>query len=278
MERTVLRLAAVAALVNAGNGPPWPTVAGGYVYDSMYDAVNDVIPEKRRPIAIVRTDEDQNVYQGRTLAGRRCRLLIEVGVLTAATVIINGKEEARVAYPATESSLEAFLDMFEWQVQNALFGNTDWAQWFMAIGGYSVLDFASVPRFSPPERGSARLAVRTLQILLNIPNDCIGLPIKQYSVDPQQHFLPPRWVAFVDAIQKCGTGAFLKSVQETAAIIAMHGPLPRPAYPPLQTVWASVPQGDGIEADWQLDQEAPFVAEPLATPEPEITIPAAGIT
>jgi len=63
MERTALRLATVAALLNGGN-EPWPTVAGEYVYDSLLDDVVDVIPARRKPVIIVRTDDDEHLFRG----------------------------------------------------------------------------------------------------------------------------------------------------------------------------------------------------------------------
>ena len=71
MERSALRLATVAALINGGNGPPWPTVAGAYVYDSMIDNVVDVVPSKRRPVIIIRIDDDNLVFNRFQVAGRQ---------------------------------------------------------------------------------------------------------------------------------------------------------------------------------------------------------------
>lgn len=142
----MLRVATVATLLNGGS-PPWPTVAGAYVYDSMMDDIVDIVPDRRRPVIVVRTDEDQLVYQAHRVAGRQCRLLIELGVLTASTVKVNGIDEVRVDWPRTDSALEAFLDMLEWQVWNALMGHAPWARWYRDRAKFGTLAaYQSTPR------------------------------------------------------------------------------------------------------------------------------------
>ena len=72
--------------------------------------------------------------------------------------------------------------------------------------------------------------------------------------------LPSNWVNVVNDILCCATGDFKKSIEQLAAIIEAHGYLPRPTYPPLQRVWASIPSLE-IEAMWPIEQEAPFAGD-----------------
>ena len=272
MERSALRLATVATLINGGNGPPWPTVAGAYVYDSMIDSVVDVVPSKRRPVIIVRTDDDNLIFNRFQIAGRQCRLLIEFGVLTASTTKINGVEEARVDWPRTDSALEAFLDLLEWQIWAALRGYSHWARLYQDRWHYGTISsYSSVPRFSAPERGAVRLAVRTLSILTNLPPECAPRPVKEFAL-PYPDVLPENWMQVVEDILCFADGDFKKSVEQMAALIAAHGYMKRPTYPPLQRVWASIPSLE-IEAMWPIEQEAPFVETANVMVPPETGTP-----
>ena len=266
MFRTMLRLATTGVLLNGG-GPPWPTLVGEFVYDSLIDSIVDVTPNGRKPVIVVRTDEDQVGYRNAQENNRQCRLLIEISMVTAATV--NGV--ARLDWPRTDSSMEGTLDLLEWQVRNALFGHTSMAHWWqsrVAIVGYS-----SSPRFSPPERGSIRLAVRNLELLTLIPLDCTLPLVAEWSAEPIQPRLPPRWEDFVEQLLLCSTGGFRASVEELARTVARYGALPVPTAPPFQRVWATLPDGDGVEAEWKLEQEAPLAAIPLVTEPPQLGAP-----
>jgi hypothetical protein len=273
MERTALRLATVATLINGGHGPPWPTVAGEFVYDSMIDSVVDVVPSKRRPVIIIRVDDDNLAFNRFQIIGRQARLLIEFGVLSAATTLINGKEEPRIDWPRTDSSLEAFLDLLEWQIWAALRGHGYWASLYQDRWHYGQFSgYSSVPRFSAPERGAVRLAVRTLSILVNLPPECPPSPVKEFA-HPVPDVLPEGWVRVVNDLLCTATGDFKKSIEQLAAIIEAHGYLPRPTYPPLQRVWASIPSLE-IEAMWPIEQEAPFVETANVMVPPETGTPA----
>lgn len=281
MERTALRLATCAALLNGGSGPPWPTVAGEFVYDSMIDDVVDVVPNRRKPVIIVRTDDDQLGYNRFQINGRQCRLLIEFGVLTAVTTRVGGVDEPKVDWPRTDSALEAFLDMLEWQIWVALNGYSDWARWYHDKVHYGTTSgYQSSPRYSAPERGAVRLAVRTIAIAVNLPLECAPRPVKEYAL-PEAPVLPVNWQTVVCDILQFGGGDFKKSVQELSQVIAAHGFMERPRYPPLHRVWATVPMGLDLdlEADWRIEQEAPAAAEdlvvqpPAAEPPPTVETP-----
>jgi len=264
MERTALRLATVAALLNGGN-EPWPTVAGEYVYDSLLDDVVDVIPARRKPVIIVRTDDDEHLFRGYQISGRQCRLLIEIGVLTASTYKLStGQELPKVDWPPTDSALEAFLDMLEWQVLNALYGFSDWALWYKEDMKYGTVgSLVSLPRYSAPDRGAVRLAVRTLQLACALPPECIAQPRNEYD-GPTLPFLPMNYINVVGCIIMKGNGAFKKSVLELKRTIDRYGPVPTPTYPAFQRVWAELPKWN-IEAEWRIEQAVPFISNGIIT-------------
>lgn len=274
MERTALRLATCAALLNGGNGPAWPTIAGEFVYDSMIDNVVDVVPSKRRPVIIVRVDDDNLAFNRYQIAGRQARLLIEFGVLTASTVLINGKDEPRVDWPRTDSALEAFLDLLEWQIWCALFGYSEFARLYRDRWHYgSISSYQSAPRYSAPERGAVRLAVRTLSMAMNLPPECAPQPVKERA-EPYPAVLPQNWLNVVSDLMCVAGGDFKKSVQELAAVIEAHGRMPRPEYPPLQRVWATIPRLE-IEADWRIEQDVAFAEASNITMPPAVGTPSA---
>jgi hypothetical protein len=281
MERTALRLATVGTLLAGGHGPPWPTLAAEFVYDSLIDDVVDVVPAKRKPVIVVRTDDDAQAFKGYTFTTRQVRLLIEFGVLTASTVKLqDGTEVPRIDWPRTDSGLEASLDMLEWQIFVALFGYSDWAEWWRGCGNFHGLQsYTSVPRFSPPERGAVRLAVRTISLLMQLPGECVPKLVKEYG--PQYpSLLPPDLVTVITGLLNRSTGDFKKSIEELQRIIVRYGPLPIPTAPPLQRVWATVTQplyesGSDfrVEAMWPIEQEAPFQATGLTAAPPSLGAP-----
>jgi hypothetical protein len=239
----------------------------------MHDDVVDVAPSRRRPVIIVRTDEDTTGFSTFTIAQRSVRLLIEIGVLTTATVkLSNGREEARVDWPRTDASLEAFLDMLEWQVTQALFGWSEWAQWWRDFNNYgNMFNQQSLPRFSPPERGAVRLAVRTLVFVMALPPECVITPQKEFGPSPPI-LLPGNLWRVACYILKHGGGDFKTAIEQLAKVIGTHGPITRPTFPPLHRVWATIPDLE-IEADWRIEQEAPFFAGDMQTSPPDLGKP-----
>ncbi|HEY9378464.1 MAG TPA: hypothetical protein VIQ02_15400, partial [Jiangellaceae bacterium] len=236
------------------------------------DNVVDVVPSKRRPVIIVRIDDDNLIFNRFQIAGRQARLLIEFGVLTASTVKIGGVDEARVDWPRTDSALEAFLDLLEWQIWCAMRGHSFWAYTYQKRWKYgSFSAYQSVPRYSAPERGAVRLAVRTLSMLVNLPPECAPTPKKEYS-EPYPDVLPDNWVRVVEDLLCSTSGAFLKSVQELAAVIEAHGRMPVPTAPAFKRVWSSVPNLE-IEAMWPIQQDVAFSKDDAVVQPPEFGTP-----
>jgi hypothetical protein len=265
MQRTVLRTAAVAALLRGGTGPPWPTIAEEYVYDSVSDDINDVSPAKRRPIIIVRTDEDTQTFRNNTDSGRQCRLLIEMSVVTAVQNKIPN-------WPTTDASLEAFLDMMEWQAKYALYGAGQWPDFYKRATRFAgVFSITSVPRYSPPDRGVVRLAVRTFEIVQRLSADCLPYGVNELAADPLP-MLPPDLVAIMTYIISQGGGAFRTSIIKMAQMLHEYGMLDIPKYPAFQRVWLSLPDY-GTEAQSTIEQLAHMRATQIKTEGAQITKP-----
>lgn len=254
MERTALRLATLATLLNGGSGPPWPTMAGPYVYDSLLGAIGMTKAIKRRPALIVRTDEDQEIHdRNSAVRGRQCRLLIEIGVVTSFEAP-DGKSIPD--WPQTDAQLELQLDIFEWQVFNALRGNSLWTQWYREEAGYGLLQrFTSNPRFAPPDRGSTRLAVRLLEFVYTLPTECLVQPLNQN--DPEvPPFLPPSIIRVVNKVLLEGGGDLKASFDGLVSALHTYAEVQRPRYPALQTVWGTYTDQDALETNWPIEQAA----------------------
>ena len=129
MNRTALRLSTTAVLTGLGH-QPFPTLAGKSVYDSRQDAISDLVAQERRPVVIVRTDEDQRSQRdprtGQPSAApiyRAIKLRIEISLMTA---IKNPDGTVVMAWPVTDAGLE----LLEFQLGNALTGNSPLAMWW----------------------------------------------------------------------------------------------------------------------------------------------------
>jgi hypothetical protein len=251
MEIDALRLAVVIALLNGGH-TPYPTLAEKYVYDSMIDDLLVCVPKQRRPVIIVRTDEDQELHdRGGTFRGRQCRVLIEMAVLTGVEAT-DGR--SLPDWPKTDLALELQLGIMYWQVYNALRGHSLWAQWFKEEAGYSqVTGWQSVPRFSPPNRGSVRLAARTIDAVFTLHSECLVMPLKESDpVAPK--FLPPSLVRVVNKMITDGSDDMKTIFTGLAGMLHRYAEAERPRYPALQTVWGTYPQQDELQTNWPIEQ------------------------
>ncbi len=132
LNRLVLRTAIVTALNNFGIGP-YPTLAGPHIYDSKIEPVDSVDRDVAYPMCVVYTDYDRNsVAHAATLTGERTLTVtfeLLIGILT--------KDEETPNYtmnlPVTDSELEASLDIFEFQIFEALRADNAAANVFRTI-------------------------------------------------------------------------------------------------------------------------------------------------
>ena len=266
MELDALRIATVAALLNGGN-QPWPTIAGEFVYDSLRDDILDITPTMRRPVIVVRVDEDQQTFRTNVTMGRQARLLIEISVLTAIEDPATGK--SRIDWPKSDPALELMLGVLSWQVWNALRGASPWAQWYQGDAGFKgILGYTSVPRYAPPDRGAVRLAVRTLEYVMRLPSECLVTPLHEF--DPSAPpFLPPSIVGVVNYILQNGSGDFRTAVLGLGKTLNRYAAVQKPRLPALQRVWAGFPDYE-INARWPLEQAATLEWAPLTVGLTEI--------
>lgn len=191
MIRTALRLSTVAALLNGGNGPPWPTMAGDNVFDSRSDAVDDIKGNMRQPVIIVRTADDRSQVMGNVarVDDHAVDLRIEFGVMTA----FKTDDGSLVPdWPETDASLEAHVDLMELQIRNALWGSGDWAVWYRSLP-WRVTEVNSLPGFASVGEARVRLALRELAIAQQVPRDCLPKPIKaaDLALDSHGDPIPP---------------------------------------------------------------------------------------
>jgi hypothetical protein len=267
MERLALRVATVGALLNGGS-QPYPTIANDYVFDSIIDDIADVVSKRRKPVILVRTDEDQKIYDDAFHATSRiCQLYIEISVLTTVT---NAEGELRPEWPQTDSTLEAMLDILEHQVWFALYGWGDWSQFYSDTLGYTALrGYMSRPRYTSPDRGAVRLAVRTLEFNIALQGECFPKPLNE--LDPSAPaWIPPNLFKVMRYALDHGRGSFHdKYIMELAKMIQTYGYTSRPRLPALQRVWLTLPEYE-IEAGWKIPQlaqlEVPTPALSTGTP------------
>lgn len=268
METAALRLAAVATLLNGGVAP-WPTIAGEFVYDSMRDDILDVTPLSRKPIIIVRTDEDQVSFRENTVMGRQCRMLIEASVVTAAQ---GADGKTKLDWPKTDPAIELMLNIMEWQIWNALRGMGFWADWFQHTMQYSsLLGYSSTPRYALPDRGAVRLAVRTLEFIFKMREECIVPPL--HETDPSVPvFLPPTIVAVINQVVQKGGGEFRTAVIGLGKTLLRYGAAEHPRYPALQRVWTDV-TNLGVVIDTPLEQSASLEWAPFTVGNTTLGVP-----
>lgn len=218
MNRTALRLATLAALTNGGEADEdgnWPTLADDYVYDSRRDMINDVQERLRRPVIVIRTDDDRRRQPDNSrlqLRERAVSLVLEISVVTAR------KEEDNwiLSWPQTDPALEAILDMLEYQIENALFGLKPWSRWWRNFK-WTRLDWLSTPEFTRDPH-MIRLAARNIVITLNMPPDCLP----GYKLDSEEAIEgqpPPLLKRVLEQLDAEAAGDLLTAMQEIRQVL-----------------------------------------------------------
>lgn len=130
LHRLALRLAAVEALCPAAYEAtgPYPTLAGSLVYDSRQVPIDQLAPDKPRPVLLVYTEEDKGTPWG---SGRHrpdevlVTLVVEALIAARGTVLIDlpdgSTDTVGVAdVGPTDPEHEALLDVLEAQVRYIL--------------------------------------------------------------------------------------------------------------------------------------------------------------
>lgn len=125
LNRLRLRLAAVDLLSNGGE-PPYPTIAGPFVYDSRLDPIEAVSPDAMVPVIIVYTDEDTSklldIAAGRGANSRELTLTFEIAVGTYSKEVATEEKPAAPVFKliGTDAEVEAMLDILEAQIKYVL--------------------------------------------------------------------------------------------------------------------------------------------------------------
>ena len=173
LERTALRIAAVEALAPADQygaaQPVWPTLAGGHVYDSHMQPVDDLTADEKRPIVVVTTERDETAApqrHGGRPAERTVELRVEMSVVAALEV--EGQTYV-VALPGNDPEVEAQLDLLEEQVDFALRIGPSGAL-YRAIGGGRIISTTSDPDRAGEE--AVRLSMRSLVLTVRLTAAC----------------------------------------------------------------------------------------------------------
>jgi hypothetical protein len=271
LERTALRLATVAALLNGGN-PPYPTIADQFVYDSLSDDLPQVAPKSLLPFIVVRTDEDTHVYNSGRWRGRQCRLLIEMSVVTG---VLDADGKHRNDWPRNDASLEAMLDLFETQVWAALNGFGKPFAYMnpsgLCILSHVILAASSQPRFSPPDRGQQRLTVRALEFVIGLQQPCIILPVNELLPAPAE-CITQGYANIIKLVELYGANDFKTAVALIDKTIRRWGTFTAPRLPAFQRTWFTLPDFE-TEGLWPIEQLAYFEAAPFVAAAPVFETP-----
>lgn len=171
LSRTALRLTTMEALrpsaLQATNGP-WPTIAGGNVFDSRIDPIDDLAPSQSVPVVCVYTEHD-NGDPGQKTGGppflRTVDLIIEIAVVSRTAE----PDQFDAGVPQSDAQLDASLDLLEAQIRFSLFFHARGTLW-RKLTGRNVTDLRSLPHRTSEEFD--RLAMRTITMQVRIPDDC----------------------------------------------------------------------------------------------------------
>lgn len=264
MNRTALRIATVAALLGGGN-EPYPTIAGAKVHDSRMDPLDDIVADERQACIVVRTDEDRIESGGSLTYGTRA-VTLRIGISIVTAAVDPDTNELYAGWPETDNELEAFLDLLEFQVGNALLGFGDWAVWWRDRWDARLLQ--SLPAFSSPENGRVKLAARDLTFTVqNVPVDCYPEPLADADAPaPVPNEITWLLENVFDKIAADGGGDFKTAMAALKAQLLSHE-LPKPGvYPMLESVRMTIPDEPVPEGETPANKIDAEVIGDLPTP------------
>jgi len=167
LSRACLRLAATAALRGA-------TMAGPAIFDSRMDMVDGLTPDEAKPVIAVYTETDSGNALSHQNGGPPfvphvdlvLEMTMQVGEYDDATKMMN------MGAPATDSELEASLDMLETQAEAALFFSC--APLSLLFQRVAKLVRSKESARFVESKGAARLAVRLITYTIEIDDN--GIP------------------------------------------------------------------------------------------------------
>ena len=257
MNRTALRLGTIAALANGG-AVPFPTMAGNIVFDSRSEPVELVVAAETYPMIIVHTErdrEDRDAGNGRAAMQplrRTVDMRIEFG-------ITNSPKDASGAtkpdWPEADAALEAMIDLFNLQIQNALFGKGPWAVWWRGL--FAVPEIVSERFVTAPGQGQLRVAAREIMMRVTLPADCLPGFVLAPEIPPAAA-LPGLMKTVTDKIAADGSGVVAAHAASVVEFVAANG-LPRATQWPrfeggtMVTSRVNLPGGGTIDAEYDLN-------------------------
>ena len=186
-DRLVVRLAAVAALNNFLRAP-FPTLAGGMIFDSRIQPMEDFKTKKVFPFCIVYTDYDRDHWEHHTVNVKTDRLLtVTFELLVAQVTELPHDEGFVVSQPNTDSELETTLDIFEYQVAKAFKADNAAADcWRHLMVSYVNV----ISRRGATVEGGSKLAARQITVEAKMPRG------------PANGALAPAVAHFLDELEK----------------------------------------------------------------------------
>jgi hypothetical protein len=259
VNRTALRLATRAALTAGGAGP-FPTMAGNRIFDSRAEPIGDIGEDEAMPTVVIYTDRDHHNRAGpngmpmQRTARRTLDFRVEISLTTKNIDPLT--EEQITGWPETDADLEAALDLFEWQIEVALFGNSPWARWWNDLFG--VAEITSERIALKNETGNVRLAAREIAYSLWMKPECLPEAVRQGDPVPAAALLG-LYPEVADYIIAKGADPLKAQVQQQKQLLEAQA-IPGPhVYPPLNTVQfriaASPPLTEEVKAIWDMNPD-----------------------
>ena len=250
MNRAALRLATVAALTG-GLQEPWPTMAKQLVYDSRNDAFSDETTEGLFPTVVVYTDRDDKPAATGSTARAGASRSVDLRIEMAITTLARDDEGVLIAgWPETDCDLEATLDLFEYQIEAALFGSGPWALWWRDL--FSSTGMTS-ERFADGGHGKVRLAARQLILNVKLAADCLPPPRASSEPAPAAS-MSGLWRKVAGEIEARGSSDLKTVLQRMTAVVAGRGLPQGVAYPALSGIRMNV-RGTKPGAETALEAE-----------------------
>jgi hypothetical protein len=167
-RKMLMRSAALAALERPG-----ATMAGKSVYDSRLLPVVDISSENLLPAILIYTDTDKRVNQTKTgssiLWKRDVTLVLDIAITR------------EFKYIETDPELEALLDLFEAEVELALFSQDPLAKAFREV--CQTIDEVEITAYRDAEQARS-YAVRQMVISCSMTRSPLGCVEGQATLPP----------------------------------------------------------------------------------------------
>ncbi len=191
MYRSIARMAAVSA-INNFYSEPWPTLAGGNIFDSKIEPVEDMQRDRVFPCCVIYTDYDKDHWSKGQGVHRDRFLNITIELLVIMATKLDGAGELEsytVECPVTDSEIELSLDYLEAQVFRALSNGNEASDAFNFLcPSYENV----ISRRGASVEGGNRLAARQITLEMKAPHE------------NQSGIIPPVLETFLARLEESG--------------------------------------------------------------------------